>query len=134
MKVSFFFPSKFTDLSNSTSPTPYTLVAHSFRVLGPQFPEWNQTPRLEILSLWPLSLPKVAKIQESIPCQWQTAKSEHSKPKLYLREGPLSLLTMEGIHCEKISVYLGCFVNVPLKPLEHTTRRFHPPTDFNATA
>lgn len=62
------------------------------------------------------------------------AKSEHSKPKLYLREGPLSLLTIEGIHCEMIIVYLGCLVNVSLKALEHTTRRIHPSTDFNAAA
>lgn len=41
---------------------------------------------------------------------------------------------MEGIHLEKITVYLGRLVTVPLKALEHTSRRIQPLTDLNATA
>ena len=76
---------------------------------------------------------KVARTEKSIPCQWQETKSEHSQPKLYLREGLLCLLTMGRIHGAKIIVYLGCLVNVPLKDSEQTTR-IHPAVDFNATA
>lgn len=50
------------------------------------------------------------------------AKSEPSKPELNLREGPLSLLTVEGIDHEKVLVYLRYLVNMTLKALGHTTR------------
>lgn len=104
------------------------------RIRGSQLPVCE--PNFLVRDSHPLAclIAKVARTEKSIPCQWQETKSEHSQPKLYLRDGLLSLLTMGRIHGAKIIVYLGCLVNVPLKDSEQTTRRIHPASDFNATA
>lgn len=128
IKRSFFsHPSVWISLI-STSSTPWIFMAHRLRILG----SW--LPVCEPNSLVRDSHPLACLIANAARIQRQEAKSEHSKPKLCLREGLLSLLMMERIHSEKIIVYLGCLVNAPLKALEHTTRRIHPPTDFNVTA
>lgn len=108
-------------------------MVHRVRICGSQLPVCE--PNFLVRDSHPLAclIAKASRIQKSIPCQWQETKSEHSQPKLYLREGLLSLLTMGRIHGEKIIVYLGCLVNVPLKASEQTTRIIHPAADFNAT-
>ena len=119
---------------NSASPTPWMFMVHRVRICGSQLPVCEPNFLVRDSHLLACLIAKASRIQKSIPCQRQETKSEHSQPKLYLREGLLSLLTMGRIHGEKIIVYLGCLVNVPLKASEQTTRIIHPAADFNATA